>query len=814
MSKNSARLNFNGKHGLGRKGLIAFACIIVLILAFWVAAEKNYIPLLTASSGGYAGSRSCAECHEKFHQLWSTSFHGLSFQNYTSGFAKSVLASPQKEIMIGGYRYKPNITEKAGWIVEIGPEREKEYKIEQVIGGKNVYYFLGLMEHGRLQALPLAYDVNRKEWFDMAASGTRHFPEGLRPDSPVHWKERPYTFNTACFGCHVSQTQTNYDLKADSYETVWREPGINCETCHGPSEEHNRVMTDFKDRKVPPGTDLKIISFKTLTIRRQNDACNSCHSKAVVLTNDFKPGDHYFDHYDLVALESPDFYPDGRDLGENYTHTTWLMSPCAQSGSLGCMHCHTSSGRYRFKAEEKANAACLPCHRERVENAVSHTNHRPGTTGGRCISCHMPKTEFARMKRSDHSMRPPAPAATLAYKSPNACNSCHIDRDANWADRTVRKWRRRNYQAPILHRASLIDAARKRDWRRLPDMLRFLETGGERDEIFAASLVRLLGACDDPRKDRLILKLVKGRSPLVRAAAAQTAARNPVPRNLRALAEAAGDECRVVRIRAAAGLAGKTGSLNLSEDEKRNCERAAREHFSSLLIPPDHWASYYNEGNYYLGIGDYRRAVEAYETSVKLEPRGILSRVNMSIAYAGRGDLSKAESSLRKSLEMEPGNAAANFNMGLLKAEQQDLKGAEDYLKAALKTDPGMAQAAYNLCLITAKDRISEAVAYCKRAADLHPQDARYGYTLACCQQQNGDRKAAIGTLQKLIKNQPAHAESHLLLGSIHEEQGQDAQAEKVYKKALNNNDIPDKTKLLIAVQLQKLESKKTAKTK
>jgi hypothetical protein len=55
------------------------------------------------------------------------------------------------------------------------------------------------------------------------------------------------------------------------------------------------------------------------------------------------------DHYDLITLENPDFYADGRDLGENYTYTSWLMSPCLKSGKLHCVTCHTSSGRYRFK---------------------------------------------------------------------------------------------------------------------------------------------------------------------------------------------------------------------------------------------------------------------------------------------------------------------------------------------------------------------------------------------------------------------------------------------------------------------------------
>ena len=48
----------------------------------------------------------------------------------------------------------------------------------------------------------------------------------------------------------------------------------------------------------------------------------------------------------------PTIYPDGRDLGENYTYTSWLMSPCAKSGKLDCNHCHTPSGRMRFEGDE------------------------------------------------------------------------------------------------------------------------------------------------------------------------------------------------------------------------------------------------------------------------------------------------------------------------------------------------------------------------------------------------------------------------------------------------------------------------------
>ena len=80
----------------------------------------------------------------------------------------------------------------------------------------------------RLQVLPVAFDLNTRKWFDTTASAVRHFPD--LTDEAIYWKDRQLTFNTACYSCHVSRLSTNYDLASDTYNTVWREPGINCET--------------------------------------------------------------------------------------------------------------------------------------------------------------------------------------------------------------------------------------------------------------------------------------------------------------------------------------------------------------------------------------------------------------------------------------------------------------------------------------------------------------------------------------------------------------------------------------------------------
>jgi tetratricopeptide (TPR) repeat protein len=776
---------------------------ISLIIAVGLSApgtESTPSPL----KDGYAGSASCRDCHEKFYQLWSTSRHGLAMQPYTADFAQEQLTAQEEDIAIGEYRYRAYIDSEAGYVLETGAETKNKYMIVHVLGGKNVYYFLTTLEKGRLQTLPVAYDVKKNEWFDTALSGVRHIPE-QQSEEPINWKEWPYTFNTSCYGCHVSQLAINYDLRTDTYKTAWKEPGINCETCHGPGEEHNRVAGATP--KGQPLPEPKIISTKTMTKEQRNHLCASCHAKATApLTSSYPPGERFFNHFDLVTLENSDYYPDGRDLGENYTYTSWLMSPCAKSGKLDCMHCHTSSGRYRFREKARANDACLPCHEARVSDASAHTYHKPDSPGSICVSCHMPMTSFARMNRSDHSMLPPTPAATLVYKSPNACNICHMDKDAAWADAYVRKWRERDYQAPALHRAGLIDAARKRDWSRLEDMLEYI-TSGDHDEVFTASLIRLLLASDDERAHRVFLDALKDPSPLVRAAAAEAVALRATQESLQALVESTGDAYRLVRIRAASALAAYPGLTVMGEHGER-LKKANEEYLASLSTRPDQWTSHYNLGNYHLNRSEYKAALDSYETALKFEPRAVMAMVNSSITYAKMGENNKAEQVLRNALKVSPENAAANLNMGLLKAEKNDASEAEKYLKAAFSYDPRMAQAAFNLSVLVSKDRIDEAISWCGKAVSLRPSEPRYAYTLGFFQQQKGDPEGAIRTLDALITGQPAYLDAYLLLAEIYGKEGKAEEAKKVFNKALAIEGAPEPFKNHVREKLSALKNK------
>ena len=240
----------------------------------------------SASGAGmahFAGSASCRDCHERFYQLWASSRHGLAMRAFSPEMARQEWQPQSAPLEIGANHYRATFDDGVGRVIETGPGGEATYRIEYALGGKNVFYFLTRLERGRLQVLPLGYDVRAGEWFDVPASGMRHFPGD--EEAAVGWRDWPYTFNTACYGCHVSQIETNYDLEADAYDTVWTEAGINCETCHGPASEHIRVCREAGDGDPPH--DLKIILTKQFDVEQSNDLCSPCHAKSYVMTARF-----------------------------------------------------------------------------------------------------------------------------------------------------------------------------------------------------------------------------------------------------------------------------------------------------------------------------------------------------------------------------------------------------------------------------------------------------------------------------------------------------------------------------------------------
>jgi tetratricopeptide (TPR) repeat protein len=296
-------------------------------------------------------------------------------------------------------------------------------------------------------------------------------------------------------------------------------------------------------------------------------------------------------------------------------------------------------------------------------------------------------------------------------------------------------------------------------------MLSYL-TGPDRDEVFAASLIRLMPVTGNPRVIPALLQAIKDPSPLVRSASAETLGLNLTPQTVPVLLAAAGDESRLVRVKAAAALVGYPRE-RLKPEEAKRLEKADEEYLAFIQARPDQWTSHYNMGNYYLNTGKFKPAIASYQTALTKEPQAVMALVNASLAYSRAGDNRKAEASLRRAIQIAPESGAALFNLGLLKAEQKDSKQDEQYLRAAFQADPQMAQAAYNLCVLLSADHPEEAIGFCRKAAELRPDDPRYAFTLAFYLYKKGENQQAVKELDALLEKHPNYRDAQMLKREI-----------------------------------------------
>lgn len=777
----------------------------IAIGLFCVAALfscKSRNPQHTAENE-FMGSESCRECHENFYQLWEPSYHGQAMMPINAQFVQKHQLPNSNPINVEGHQFTVEFKDSTMTMYERdGDKLIKEYEVLWAMGGHNVYCFLTPFEKGKLQNIPLAYDANRKQWFNYPEAGIRHFNDGSPEDEALPWKDDMFAFNTGCYSCHISQLSTNFDLETETYHTTWREAGINCETCHGPAGEHIRIFKNLKEGE--EAEELGLISTSVFTQEQNNDACAPCHAKMTPITPSYMPGDKYFDNYNITTLEDRDFYVDGRDLGENYTMTGWMMNPCIEGGELHCVTCHTSSGRDRNK--ENPDQGCLQCHNNRNEDLETHTGH-PKELGLTCLSCHMPKREFVgHFLRSDHSFRPPMPEATIKFGSPNACNDCHTDKTPQWANEIVKKRANGNYQEETLKWAQLIKEARDMDWENVEKMYAYINNP-ETNEVVANSFVRLLGNFSGESKTPVLLEALNNKSELVRSSAAYGLAGIDTEEVKTALIKACQDEIRLVRIQAANALIAFAPE-RFSPEEQAVLDKAEAEYVTSMTSRLDNWSNHYNLGIYHQNKGDAQSALNSYETAARLYPHSIMPLINSSVLYSYIGNNAKAEENLKKVIELDPKNEAANLNLGLLLAEQGRLAEAEKALKTAVEANPeGNPVAAKNLSVIVAQNGdLPGAVKYAALAYKARPDAPDYGYTLAYYQMQNGQKADAKKTLTNIIKANPEYLTATSFLADIYLRDGNKNMALKLYNDALKVQGISAQDRAAIQQSIATLQ--------
>ena len=319
----------------------------------------------------------------------------------------------------------------------------------------------------------------------------------------------------------------------------------------------------------------------------------------------------------------------------------------------------------------------------------------------------------------------------MRFGSTSACILCHKDKTEEWAAAYVRAWHPKSRWRPkILREGELVDAARKREWSKLPEILAYLKEP-EAEPVVCTSLLRLFRGCADPRPWPVVRACLSHASPLVRSAAASALADNLADaESVRALCRALADPVRVVRIQAASSLSAYPHHT-LDPATLEHLKRAEAELLTMYNARPDDWASHYNLGNYRLARGDSKGAMTAYTESMRLRSDSVMPHMNAAVLASQGGRLEEALGYLKTAWKASPEHGAVNLNLGLALAESGDAAGAVRHLRTAMKDPVCRAQAAYNCAVLVGAQNPAEAVELCRTAVESEPGNARYAETLA-----------------------------------------------------------------------------------
>jgi len=503
----------------------------------------------------------------------------------------------------------------------------------QTIGVDPLRQNLVSVGSGRFQVTQEAWDVREEQFFDV-------FADGREPGDWGHWTGRGMTWNAMCAACHNTGLTKGYTPATDTYQTTRAEQGVGCEACHGKGSVHAAGGDPLPKN---PGIDT----------------CGTCHSRRAALTEDFEPGDDFFDHY---APTIPDltstYWPDGQVQDEDFEYVSFLSSRMYEEG-VTCVDCHDP---HSGELKRQGDGLCLECHASQ-EGFTAHDHHGGAVA---CVDCHMPVTVYMqRDPRRDHGFTTPDPALTASLGIPNACDRCHDGTlPPEWARPEARLQRRRTLA---------LASARGGDPTGLVEQAR-----SDPAPFWRAVAAGSLGPwASDPKVAAILADLARHPEPLVRFAAAGS----------HADAVAYDDDLRAVRVQSQRAALG----------QRRPTDRGMVDLRAYLELNRDQPAPSVELGNWWILSGAPAAGIAEIRRAITLDPRGPTHRAALARALAQAGRVDEARKELEAAVALHPDDAELYYLYALALSDLDRLDDAERALERVVALEPDRARAWYNL---------------------------------------------------------------------------------------------------------------------
>jgi len=324
----------------------------------------------------FAGSRSCANCHQDIYNKHLLTEHHLSSAPSTD---KNILGSFETGKNVFAFDpftdVKMEKRDSGFYQVEYNNGNKiREGRFDIVVGsGRKGQSYLSWMNN-RLVQLPITYFSPEKQWSNSP---------GYPPHMVVFY--RPIT--SRCLECHSTYFEKTSDpsKKLETFDHNKVIYAIDCEKCHGPAAEHVAFHS-----KNPSATEAKfVVNPGKLPRERLLDLCALCHGGALTKTKpsfQFEAGDTLSNYFSLqaVAQNADNIDVHGNQFG------LLSLSKCFVIGKVTCISCHNVHENENGKIEIFSQR-CISCHSNGHEKICKMTDQIGPSITQNCIDCHMPK---------------------------------------------------------------------------------------------------------------------------------------------------------------------------------------------------------------------------------------------------------------------------------------------------------------------------------------------------------------------------------------------------------------------------------------
>jgi Tfp pilus assembly protein PilF len=647
-----------------------------------------------------------------------------------------------------------------------------DFEITHTFGWYPLQQYLVPFPGGRLQCLPIAWDVKEKRWYHL-------YPDApIDPSDWLYWTNAGQNWNGMCAECHSTNLKKNYDIQSDAYQTTWSEIDVSCEACHGPGSRHVE-WAELPDMARPQTADYDLVVIaKDMDSREQVELCAPCHSRRAIL------GDYTHAEPDLLdsmlpSLLTPELYfADGQILEEVYVYGSFTQSKM-YSRNVRCSDCHDV---HSIKKVKEGNELCLQCHRAGIYDTKAHHFHKKKGengepiksvdgkvlfdvgTGAECVQCHMPERPYMVIDyRADHSFRIPRPDLSIKMSTPNACNRCHVDKTDQWSNEYMTKWYGPGRQA---HYGAIIDEGRKRSRHAHKDLIK-LAGDPLYPVIVRSTALSLLAAYPGEETSRAYELALMDDEALIRRTAVDHLTVSDPKRQAELLISMLYDPVTAVRIEAARRMA-EVSNPALNSHQQTVFQASLDEYQKSMEYSADFAFGRHNLANLYVALEQPQKAVENYQAAIKIDHLFYPAKVNLAMLYNQMGKNSEAEILLREVAASHPEMVEVHYSLGLLMAEEKKYAEAAHHLKQAAAGMPHRARVHYNLgLLLQYLKQDLEAEAALRKAQELEPDNLDYLYALADFYLKRHKFQQARGIAEEMVARHPGQRVGHDILKLI-----------------------------------------------